>query len=140
MKNKRKHGNIFSGERNIVFDTGLTFDRSIVPKEAFSYVNSPNVSAKGSTPRIQSTAGKNKGVVESMFALKRQNKDLRELVKEKDSELLNIKLNMNMVNINDSFEDDKTKLQNEIKNLKDQISQLQAKKVYLKIFIKHLKL
>lgn len=115
---KRKHGNIFSGERTIDFDTaGVRIDRSILPKGNLTSFNSPNGSLVGTTPRLSGSRNKN----ESTFALKRQIKDLREMLKERDQEIMAQRMSMNISNINSAFEEKETLMQ-ENQELKNRIN------------------
>lgn len=127
---KRKQKNIFSGESTINFDSGVRVDRSILPSSGgLSFFNSPNNSSKGSLQRMptgNSVLSKNKPV-DSVISLKRQIKDLREMLKERDDQILAQKMSMSMRNVNESF-DDRNSLLEENKRLKDHINLLQEQK------------
>lgn len=114
---KRKNGNIFSGERNINFDTAVKIDRNILPQGNLTAFNSPNGSFVIASSRGHSS-DKNQG--DNIFSLKRQIKDLRELLKEKDQQLMqqNLGLSLNTLNSND----DRDKLMQENQQLRKQLS------------------
>jgi hypothetical protein len=115
---KRKHGNIFSGERTIDFDTaGVRIDRTILPKGNLTSFNSPNGSFVVTTPRLSGSKNKN----ESTFALKRQIKDLREMLKERDQEIMAQRMSLNISNINAAY-DEKDILIQENQELKNRIN------------------
>ena len=122
---KRKQGNIFSNERTINYDTGVRVDRNILPQSNFTTLNSPNTTYSGSANRAHSGARKGSGN-ESVFQLKRQIKDLRELLKEKDQMLLEQKFSLNL-NTMESNLDERDTLMHENQQLRRQLSLLTDK-------------
>lgn len=127
---KKKHKqNIFSGDRTLNFDSGVKIDRTILPNTTLSALNSPNGSAKGSMPRIGNNptvavlAASNKQN-DTFISLKRQIKELRDLLKERDERIMALKFS-NIPDVN-SLGSDRQDLLQEINRLKDHISLLQG--------------
>lgn len=118
---KRKQGNIFSGEKAINIDTDVRVNRNIIPAGNFTALNSPNGSFVGSTPRIPSSS-RNNG--DNIFKLKRQIGDLRELLKERDQELLEHKMTYNMGTIQNTI-DNREELAHENKQLRRKITSME---------------
>lgn len=118
---KRKQGNIFSGDRTIDYGSGIKINRSILPSD-WAGLNSSNNSSKASLSRFDA-----KDLNDNVLALKRQIKDLRELLKERDSQILSQKMSLNLNKINDTIDEKETLLQ-EIKRLNEYITQVLHRK------------
>jgi hypothetical protein len=90
---KRKLGNVFSGERNLNFDAGVKIDRNIIPNVNFTNQNSQKPDYQIHSARLNNSKrlNLNRKQGDNVFALQRQIKDLRELLKERDQQMLNQK-------------------------------------------------
>lgn len=118
MKQKRpKKGTIWSNERPVDLDRNVRVSHNGKLGGPMPFLTSPANSSKGSQPRVHKKSN------ESLVALKQQIKDLRELLKERDSVILSQKMQLNMSKINDSF-NEKEELMQEVSRLKDYISMI----------------
>jgi hypothetical protein len=90
---KRKLGNVFSGERNLNFDSGVKIDRNIIPNINFTNQNTQKPDYQIHSARLSNSKrlNSNRKQGENVFVLQRQIKDLRELLKEKDQQMLDQK-------------------------------------------------
>ena len=117
---RRKQSNPFNEERTIDFTIGGNISHSLMPKGSWAAIVSPTGSVKGSTPRGPVS---HKKTVENIVTLKRTIRDLRELLKERDSEILSQKMSINLNKINNNS-DDRDLLLKEVKRLKDYITKI----------------
>lgn len=120
---KRNKANIFSGERSLNYEAGVRIDRNIIPNGNFTLQNSPSAGYQINSARVNSS---NRKQGDNVFALQRQIKDLRELLKERDQQMLEQKLSLNY-NTMDHRVDDRNMLINENQQLRHQLNLLTNK-------------
>ena len=86
----------------------------LIPREQYTAIISQNPSYSGSASRSNAS---NKTIEESIYDLKKTAKELRELLKEKDYQIMAQRANMSIYTNNESDED-RDLLLKEIKKLK----------------------
>jgi hypothetical protein len=125
---KRKLGNVFSGERNLNYDAGLKIDRNIIPNVNFTnqISDKPDYHIHSARSSNSKRINLNRKQGENVFALQRQIKDLRELLKEKDQQMLDQKLSLSF-NTMDQQEDDRQMLIDENEQLRHHLNLMRSK-------------
>ncbi|CAI2386554.1 unnamed protein product [Moneuplotes crassus] len=134
---KKKQGNIFSGDQQINFDSGIRVNRNILPSDSGIMNNTLTTGDmdKGQKKRVLSFSNSNQKIStargrkssnDNIFTLKRQIKDLREMLKEKDVMLRDQRMNIAMNTIDNTY-DDRDALVQENQDLRHQLNLITSK-------------